>query len=235
MELVDYGTANEETRDQWIVSKLSGLAEGSALLDAGAGNQKYRECCKHLKYTSQDFAKYDGKGNSTGLQTDIYDYGNLDIISDITRIPRPNKSFDAILCSEVLEHVVNPILVIKELSRLLKSDGKLILTAPFCSLTHFAPYHYTTGFNRYWYEYIFPVYDLQITNISTYGNYFQYLAQEIHRLHYIINTYSEKDKYTVKEINALNTVLEMLVEADEPDNSSWQLLNYGFLVEATKI
>lgn len=32
------------------------------------------------------------------------------------------------------------------------SGKAFILTAHFCSLTHFAPFHYCTDFNRYWYE-----------------------------------------------------------------------------------
>lgn len=36
------------------------------------------------------------------------DYGQLDIISDIASIPREDESFDAEMCTEVFEHIVNP-------------------------------------------------------------------------------------------------------------------------------
>ena len=147
----DVGKNNEVNRNKWIEVTLKKVPSGLRILDAGAGNQQFRRFCLHLVYVSQDFGKYDGKGDEVGLQTGEFDYGKTDIVSDIIAIPQPDASFDAIMCTEVLEHLPMPEAAIQEFSRLLKDSGHLILTAPFCSLTHFAPYHYTTGFNRYYY------------------------------------------------------------------------------------
>ena len=73
-------------------------------------------------------------------------------LGNITALPEPDAAFDAILCSEVLEHVPDPTMVLDEFARLIKPMGKLILTAPFASMVHFASYHYCSGFSRYWYE-----------------------------------------------------------------------------------
>src|SRR5206468_2559034 len=105
-----------------------------------------------------------------GLQMTAWDYGKLDIVSDIAAIPEPDGSFDAILCSEVLEHVPDAVKVIGELARLLRSGGTLILTAPFNSMTHFAPYHFSTGFSRYFYEHHLPASGLTIEELSHNGN-----------------------------------------------------------------
>ena len=43
-----------------------------------------------------------------------------DIISDITNIPLKDQSIEHILCSEVFEHLPNPVLALKELSRIIK-------------------------------------------------------------------------------------------------------------------
>src|ERR1700730_6135442 len=94
------GTTNESVRVDWIKSTLQKIPAGSAILDAGAGECQFRKFCSHLQYTSQDFAQYDGKGK-VGLQTGIWDNSQIDIVSDITAIPRPNASFDAIMCTEV--------------------------------------------------------------------------------------------------------------------------------------
>jgi len=41
-----------------------------------------------------------------------------------------NNSFDIIIITEVLEHVINPEIVIKEMKRLLKPGGNIIITYP---------------------------------------------------------------------------------------------------------
>ena len=76
-----------------------------------------------------------------GLQTGEWDTSRIDLVSDITEIPAPDASFDAILCSEVLEHIPEPTHALDEFMRLLRPGGTLILSAPFASLVHFAPYH----------------------------------------------------------------------------------------------
>jgi ubiquinone/menaquinone biosynthesis C-methylase UbiE len=136
------GTGNIVTQRKWIEEKLISLPAGMRILDAGAGEQQYKKYCSHLNYVSQDFAQYNGIGDSIGLQVGKWSNVNLDIISDISHIPEPDASFDIILCTEVFEHLPNPIAAIQEFSRLLKKDGQLIITAPFCSLTHFSPYHF---------------------------------------------------------------------------------------------
>ena len=45
-------------------------------------------------------------------------------------IPYPDKFFDKILCSEVIEHVLDPREVLMEISRVMKDDGILSLSIP---------------------------------------------------------------------------------------------------------
>lgn len=45
-------------------------------------------------------------------------------------IPYEDKFFDKILCSEVIEHVLDPIPLLKEMKRVLKDDGVLSLSIP---------------------------------------------------------------------------------------------------------
>lgn len=45
-------------------------------------------------------------------------------------IPYDNKFFDKVLCSEVIEHVLDPREVLKEISRVMKDDGILSLSIP---------------------------------------------------------------------------------------------------------
>ncbi|MFV9644262.1 MAG: class I SAM-dependent methyltransferase [Desulfobacterales bacterium] len=227
------GRSNEGTRERWLEDTLKSIPDNSRILDAGAGTQQYRKFCKHLDYVSQDFGEYDGQGDSAGLQMGEFDYGKLDIVSDITSIPEPDASFDAIMCIEVLEHLPDPVQTIKEFSRLIKPKGHLIVTAPFCSLTHFAPYHFSTGFNRYWYEEHLTVNGFKIIEIAPNGNFFEFVAQEIDRIGSISKRYS-KGKPTLLERLSVFIMLRMLLRFSKSDNGSSDLLCFGYHVYAKK-
>ncbi len=176
---------NELNRQTWLKKTLAVLPAGARVLDAGAGELKNRQHCGHLAYVSQDFGRYQGQRGEAvneGLQRKIWDTSRIDLVSDITAIPAPDASFDAILCSEVLEHVPEPTRALDEFARLLRPAGKLILTAPFASLVHMAPYHYCSGFSRYWYEYHLPLRGFRIEELVPNGDWFAYAEQELTRL-----------------------------------------------------
>ena len=50
--------------------------------------------------------------------------------ADAARLPFKNQSFDRIICSEVLEHVPDPDLVLAEIERILKPGGLFIASVP---------------------------------------------------------------------------------------------------------
>lgn len=119
------------------------------------------------------------------------DTSRIDLICDITAIPEPDAAFDAILCSEVLKHVPDPTKAVHEFARLLKPGGKLILTAPFASLAHFAPYHYCTGFSRYWYEHHLTQCGFRVEELTPNGDWFAYCGQELTRLGSMARRYDD--------------------------------------------
>jgi SAM-dependent methyltransferase len=227
------GLQNESTRVQWLQTTLAAIPAGSRLLDAGAGTQQYRKFCTHLNYVSQDFAEY-RPGDSPGLHPAEFDYGKLDIVGEITSIPQPDGSFDAIMCVEVLEHLPDPVPAIAEFARLLKPNGYLILTAPFCSLTHFAPYHFSSGFNRFWYEKHLSDYHFQITQMVPNGNYFEYLAQEIYRIPTVSQKYAGGNPGFIEKLS-MYLIQRMLLRFTQRDSNSAELLCFGYHVVARKI
>ena len=182
---------NKKNRDQWLAQTLSEISDGLRILDAGAGELGNESLCSHLDYVSQDICQYEGAGDQQGLQTGEWDTSQIDIVCDITNIPEPDASFDAILCSEVLEHLPDALKALDEFSRLLKPNGALILTAPFSSLVHFAPYHYATGFSRYWYETHLPSRCFKIKELTPNGDWFSMLKQEALRLPSMARRYGD--------------------------------------------
>lgn len=231
---IQIGTINEQPRNHWIEQQLRALPAGLRILDAGCGEQQHRKFCQHLNYVGQDFDSYHGQGDLKGLQMGNWDQSNIDIISDIVAIPEPDQSFDVILCSEVFEHLPDPLGALKEFERLLVSGGKLILTAPFCSLTHFSPYHFYSGFNRYFYETNLRKYGLEILEIKTNGNFFDYIAQELRRINYVAQRYTN---YNFSELdhNTIYESLSLLELINQEQNNSEELLCFGYHVLAEKI
>lgn len=114
---------NASVRNEWIIQKIKEIPAGSRLLDAGAGNMPYKKYCNHLNYVSQDFGEYDGTVCDVGLQNNEWHSKSVDIISDIVDIPVEDNSFDVILCSEVLEHIKDPVRVLKEFARIIAEGG----------------------------------------------------------------------------------------------------------------
>jgi SAM-dependent methyltransferase len=134
--------------------------------------------------------QYDGKGDGKGLHTGVWDTSRIDVISDACAIPVEDCSFQNILCTEVLEHLPYPDRAIAEFARILKYNGRLILAAPFWSPTHFAPFHFCTGFSPYWYQRILADHGFEILEIRRNGNYFTSVLQEMVRTPFILRKYS---------------------------------------------
>jgi SAM-dependent methyltransferase len=222
------GTKNDSTREAWVRAALSGLPEGSRLLDAGAGQQRYRPDCSRLRYVSQDFCQYDGKGEGSALHSGKWDTTRIDIVSDILAIPEPGESFDAILFTEVFEHVPEPAAALAEFNRLLRPGGELILTAPFCSLTHMAPYHYYSGFNKYFFLHFLPKTGFEILELTPNGDYAEYLAQELRRLPSLYG------RLPLAVAICYRFLLRFLGNARNEIAGTSELLCYGYQVRARK-
>ncbi|MBP7514055.1 MAG: class I SAM-dependent methyltransferase [Flavobacteriales bacterium] len=232
-EKVSVGTRCVETRLKWLEAALLKVPKGSRILDAGAGELDQKKFCGHLDYVSQDFGQYDGGGDGKGYQTTNWDNSKLDIVCDIVDIPEPDASFDAIMCIEVFEHLPNPVAAIKEFSRLLKTDGTLIITAPFWSLTHFAPYHFCTGFNHYFYERNLVDHGFEIVEITPNGNYFEFIAQELLRISQIANDYTDSSISATDKAAILKLLLK-LGELSKKDKGSHEVLCFGYHVFARR-
>ena len=98
-----------------------------------------------------------GCGNRDISET-LYDFGATDvvnydiassipnsIIGPLEKMPFPNGTFDSVLCNAVLEHVEAPEPVMREMIRVLRPEGYLVVAVPFLQ-----PFHPCPGdFRRY--------------------------------------------------------------------------------------
>jgi len=228
-----YNDFNATRRNLWLTQRLSEIPKNLRILDAGAGELKNKPLCSHLQYVSQDFGQYEGEDNGTGLHTGKWDTSKIDIVCDVINIPEPDNSFDAILCSEVLEHIPDPTLALKEFQRLLKPGGKLILTAPFSSLVHFAPYYYCSGFSRYWYEHHLTKLGFAIDELTPNGDWFDFCHQEIARLGIVAKRYGEKLWPLAYLLSLIGIMFFKLRRNKEPKASD--LCSLGWHCIATKL
>jgi SAM-dependent methyltransferase len=104
------------------------------VLDIGCGQSPYRFLLnKHeTKYFGIDI---EGAGS--------FGYNNPDVISfDGKNIPFEEEKFDAIICTEVLEHVEEFQYLINEIHRTSKQNADIIVTIPWSARYHYIPYDY---------------------------------------------------------------------------------------------
>jgi SAM-dependent methyltransferase len=105
-----------------------------ALLDVGCGAQPYRTLMPpDVRYVGIDTA--DAK-NRFGYEVPDTTYFTGD------RWPIDDATFDTVLCTETLEHVLDPLHFLSEAKRALRPGGRLILTVPFSARWHYIPFDY---------------------------------------------------------------------------------------------
>ena len=172
---------NQKERDNWVAVQAAAIQRGNKVLDVGAGTGRYRHLFEHCLYRAHDF----GIEPST-----MGKYTQLDYVSDIVEIPVPNAVFDVVLCSEVLEHVPDPISAVREMARILKRGGKLLLTSPLGAFLHQEPYHFYGGYTPHWYRKFLPEAGFQIESIEPNRGFFSWFGQEARRFNSLISPWN---------------------------------------------
>lgn len=227
------GTTNELTRNIWLENTLRGIPAGESILDAGAGWLRNKPLCQHLSYTSQDLCEYDGEGDGRALQHDGWDTSKIDIVANITAIPVPDGQFDNVLCSEVLEHVPDPVSALRELVRVTRLGGRIVLTAPFMMPSHQTPYYFTSGLSRYWYEQHLSAFGCEVAELLPNGDFYSLLAQEVRRLPYLYYSLNGR-RLGWLSMASLALTLFVIQRAQKRSASSVDLAHHGYFVVARK-
>jgi len=140
------GRAARATSDwidlQWslvieLLTRVAPQAHGR-LLDVGCGDKPYEHLFR--PYVSE----YIGIEHEASFQatTAARATRGPDLLYDGRRLPFEDKSFDTVLNVQVLEHTPHPAALVAEMSRVLKDDGVLLLSAPFQFRLHEQPHDY---------------------------------------------------------------------------------------------
>ena len=157
-----------------FVGHVSALVPaGARVLDAGAGEGRYRPEFEHTRYVGIDLAVGDVS----------WHYQDLDAMGDLSRLPFVTGLFDAVLCTQVLEHITEPQRVLCEIQRVLRPGGRLFLTAPQSWHQHQKPHDYFR-YTSFGLRYLFEHAGLEVQSVEPMGGYFWYLSFQLQNINY---------------------------------------------------
>jgi SAM-dependent methyltransferase len=139
------------------------VRNGDAVGDIGCGEQPLR-----LRVEMRG-------GIYTGIDVTQNKSASVSIIASCTDMPLPDSCFNVVLCTEVLEHVSDSYKAFRELARLLKPGGILIVTMPFTYPLHEEPYDFVR-FTPYQIRECAKSNDLQVLELTTSGNEIEVIA-----------------------------------------------------------
>ncbi len=97
------------------------FTHGERVLHAGSGNLHLPQC----------------------LNVDYFPLPGVDLAADLRCLPFADKTFDAVACDQVLEHVPHPWEAAYELMRVTKTGGLIHVAMPFVFPWHPSPSDYT--------------------------------------------------------------------------------------------
>lgn len=104
---------------------LNCIPEGSKILDVGCGDGNVAQL--YLKkgevYGVDISAAVLKLAQKKGIKTKLCDLNK-------EKLPFADDFFDVVIFTDVVEHLISPLVVLKEAKRVLKKDGRLIITVP---------------------------------------------------------------------------------------------------------
>ncbi|MEE8584032.1 MAG: class I SAM-dependent methyltransferase [Acidobacteriota bacterium] len=139
---------------------------GEVVLDAGAGQCRFKPFFTRHRYLAVDL----GAGDAG------WDYSGIDLCADLGRLPVRADSVGAVLNTQVLEHVPDPQRVLCEFYRILRRGGKLYLTAPQGWHEHQQPRDFFR-FTSFSLRMMLEKAGFEEIRIDPMGGYFHYLGQ----------------------------------------------------------
>lgn len=102
-----------------FLSIVESAAPGTTVVDLGAGEAELRgRVGDGVRYLALD----------RGIGHAGWDYSKLDAVCDAAQVPIRSGSADLVISKQVLEHLPEPIVAMREMSRILSPSGQLLLS-----------------------------------------------------------------------------------------------------------
>jgi SAM-dependent methyltransferase len=114
---------------EFLREEAARLPDRARVLDAGAGTRPYAEIFHRQQYESCD------------MPGGFYEQKHT-FECWLHEIPQPDNTYDAVILTQVLEHVPDPAAVLRELRRILKPGGRILLSVPLSGPLHGEPWHF---------------------------------------------------------------------------------------------
>jgi SAM-dependent methyltransferase len=125
--------------DLFYAEEVKRLPKGSRILDLGGVRKKSMP------------GKFDIASYSLEVTClNILPSANPHVIATAEALPFGGGTFDAVICSEVLEHVPDPRVVLAEASRVLQPGGRLLIAVPFLYQIHASPHDFGRYTDFFW-------------------------------------------------------------------------------------
>ena len=161
------------------------------LLDVGCGTKPYKELFDYDEYIGVDI---ENPGHDHTQE-------EIDVFYDGKTLPFGESSFDCVISNQVFEHVFNPQEFTRELYRVIKPGGKLLLTVPFVWDEHEQPNDFAR-YSSFGIRHVLETSGFEIVSLKKSVNSFQVIAQLVVLFFY---------KKLVTKRNWMNRIIVLLV------------------------
>lgn len=158
----------ERRIEESVTGFAATLPPGARVLDAGAGEGAYEGHFSGHRYVGLDL----------GIGDQKWDYTKLDVLGDLRSLPFADGVFDGALNIVTLEHVREPREVLRELARVLKPQGRLLLVVPHAWEVHQHPHDFFR-YTKYGVEELARSAGLLVVSMEAGGGYFRLLSRRL--------------------------------------------------------